>query len=40
MKHLFGNLADEFGTVDVPGMGLDTVHKYVFNILLDHKSEG
>jgi hypothetical protein len=38
MKHLFGNLADEFGTVDVPGMELDTVHKYVFNILLGHKS--
>lgn len=39
MKRLFGSLADEFGAVDVPGMELDTVHKYAINILVDHKPE-
>jgi len=36
MKRLYGNRAD---ATDVPGMELDTISKYSFNILLDFKPE-
>jgi hypothetical protein len=39
MKRLYGKLAEEAGAVDVPGMELDSIHKYTFNILIDHKPE-
>jgi hypothetical protein len=39
MKRLYGNLAEEAGAVDVPGMELDSIHKYTSNILIDHKPE-
>ena len=38
-KRLFGRLAEAFVAVDVPGMGLGTIHKYAFNLLADHKRE-
>ena len=38
-KRLFGNLAEAFAAVEVPGMELRTVHKYALNLLADHKRE-
>jgi hypothetical protein len=39
MKRLYGKLAEEAEKVDVPGMELETVHKYALNILVDHPPE-
>jgi len=38
-KRLFGNLAEAYAAVEVPGMELGTVHKYALNLLVDHKPE-
>lgn len=37
MKRLYGKMADP--AVEVPGMELDSIHKYAFNLLADHKPE-
>jgi hypothetical protein len=37
MKLLYGNMVDS--AFDVPGMELDTIHKYALNLLVDHKPE-
>jgi hypothetical protein len=37
MKRLYGNMVDP--AVDVPGMEIDTIHKYALNLLVDHKPE-
>src|SRR5689334_15049095 len=37
MKRLYGKMAEEAEKVNVPGMELDTIHKYAFNILIDHR---
>ena len=39
MKRLYGKVAEEAEKTNVPGMELDTIHKYAFNILIDHKPE-
>jgi hypothetical protein len=39
MTRLFGPLAEEAAKVQVPGMEIDSVHKYAVNILLDFKPE-
>jgi hypothetical protein len=36
MKRLYG---DDVGDTDVPGMEIDTISKYAFNVLLDFKPE-
>ena len=37
MKRLFGSRIDADSAVAPPGMELDTIHKYAFNILVDFK---
>jgi len=39
MKRLYGKLAEEAEAVNVPGMELDTVHKYAFDLLVDFRPE-
>jgi hypothetical protein len=39
MKRLYGKMAEEAEKTNVPGMELDTIHKYAFNILVDHRPE-
>ena len=39
MKRLYGAPVEEAIRVDVPGMEIGTQHKYLFNILLDFKSD-
>src|SRR5579871_4192634 len=39
MKRLYGKVAEEAEKTNVPGMELDTIHKYAFNILVDHPPE-
>jgi hypothetical protein len=39
MKRLYGKLAEEAEKVNVPGMDLDTVHKYALDLLIDYGPE-
>jgi hypothetical protein len=39
MKRLYGKMAEEAEKTNVPGMELSTIHKYAFNILVDHRPE-
>jgi len=39
MKRLYGKMAEEAEKVNVPGMELDTVHKYAFDILVDFRPD-